>query len=52
MRKKSKKRLDKLKKQGYDIFSISEYAKKMYIDEKYNKTWTEYRTQKILRESE
>ena len=52
LRKKSKKRLDKLKKQGYDIFSISEYAKRMYIEEKYDETWTEYRTLKLLKEGE
>ncbi|MBU5470169.1 hypothetical protein KQI85_07275 [Falcatimonas sp. MSJ-15] len=52
LRKKSKKRLDKLKKQGYDIAKISDYALEAYNIGKYNETWTEYRTQKILRESE
>lgn len=52
LRKKSKKHLDKLEKQGYDIFDISEYATETYLHEKYDETWTEYRTQRLLKESE
>ncbi len=52
MRKKSKKRLDKLKKQGYDIAKISDYALEAYNIGKYDETWTEYRVLKLLKESE
>ena len=52
LRKKSKKRLDKLKKQGYDIIKISRYASKAYDIGKYDETWTEYRVLKLLKESE
>lgn len=52
LRKKSKKRLDKLEKQGYDILNISRYASKAYNIGKYDETWTEYRVLKLLKESE
>ena len=50
LRKKSKKRLDTLKKQGYDIYKISDYASKEIDVNKYDEAWTEYRTLKLLRE--
>ena len=52
LRKKSKKQLDKLEKQGYDVFGISEYATGKYTEKKYDETWTEYRTQKLLKGSD
>ena len=52
LRKQSKKRLDKLKKQGYDIAKISDYALEAYNIGKYDETWTEYRVLKLLKESE
>ena len=52
LREKSKEHLDKLEKQGYDVFGISEYATGKYTEKKYDETWTEYRTQKLLKGSD
>ena len=46
----SKKKLDKLEKQGYNIF-VSEYAEMKYILGMYDETLTEYRTLKLLESS-
>lgn len=52
LRVNSKKKLDRLEKQGYNIFSISRYAAKKYLDGLYDETWTEYNVLKILGKGE
>lgn len=46
----SKKQLDELEKSGYDIYNISEYASDSYLSKRFDETYTEYRTNKILKE--
>ena len=52
IRLESKKKLDKLIEEGYNINNISEYASKKYMQGAYDETWTEYRVQMILERRE
>ena len=49
LRKQCKKSLDKLIKKGYNISSISEYAKDKFKDGQFDETYTEYRTKEKLK---
>ena len=49
LRARCKKSLDKLIKKGYNISSISEYAKDRFKDGQFDETYTEYRTKEILK---
>ena len=46
--KESKKHIDKLEKNGYNINDISRYASRMLNFGRYDEAWTEYRTTQIL----
>ena len=48
LRAKCKKKLDRLEKQGYNIFGISKYASDAYDKGFYDETVTEYKVQSIL----
>ena len=44
----SKKKIALLRKKGYNINNISDYAKKNLLLKRYDEVWTEYRTKNIL----
>ncbi|MEE0858993.1 MAG: hypothetical protein U0M12_05960 [Acutalibacteraceae bacterium] len=44
----AKKQLDKLRKSGYDVFDISDYATSSIKGGKFDEAYTEYRVRKIL----
>ena len=50
-RKKSKKKLDRLEKRGYNVF-VSEYAENSYYAEKYDETLTEFWVEQLLGKDE
>lgn len=50
IRKKSKEKLDKLEKRGYNIRDISKYASNNYDMGMYDETYTEYRVKMLLKE--
>lgn len=52
LRYKSKKRLDKMEKEGYNIFGISNYASDRYAIGEYDETLTEYRVLQLLGKGE
>lgn len=47
--KEGKSNIDNLAKNGYNIYAISEYARKMLMIERYDEVWTEYRVTQILK---
>ena len=49
LRKRCKKSLDKLIKKGYNISSISDYAMKEFEKGHFDETYTEYRTNELLK---
>ena len=49
IKKKSKTRLDKLQKKGYNVVEVSDYAESQYREQKYYETYTEYRVDILLR---
>lgn len=49
IKKKSKTRLDKLQKKGYNVVEVSNYAESQYREQKYYETYTEYRVDILLR---
>lgn len=50
LNKKFAPKLEKLQKKGYNIGEISNYAIKQYKSGRYDETYTEYRTKKLLKE--
>lgn len=48
IRKESKRHIEKLVENGYNIDEISEYAYRSYLDGNLDETWTEYRVKQIL----
>lgn len=50
IREKSKKSLEKLAENGYDLSNISDYATDMFGFEKYEEVYTEYRVSELLGE--
>ena len=48
IRRQSKKHIDKLIENGYNVEEISEYAYKSYLKGDFDETWAEYRVRQIL----
>ena len=49
-RNTGQKEIEKLQEKGYDVDSISNYAKEKLTDGNFDEAYTEYRTKRILEE--